>query len=90
MLVSSAGGSDFNFFINSTPTGNKSAKLYWTSKLERAAELYVQAVCNGKTLDNRFKPETHSAIVMPLKDKFPKIDLDKKKVESKFNQVSVF
>ncbi|KNZ59274.1 uncharacterized protein VP01_176g5 [Puccinia sorghi] len=36
-----------------------------------ALELYVQAVRNRKRSDNGFKPETHQAITIALKDKFP-------------------
>ncbi|KNZ56439.1 uncharacterized protein VP01_2403g2 [Puccinia sorghi] len=72
--------SQSSIIIDNTPTGRKSAKLFWTSDLERSAlELYVQAVRNGKRLDNGFKPETHQAIAMALKDKFPNVDLDEKK-----------
>ncbi|KNZ44900.1 uncharacterized protein VP01_8712g2, partial [Puccinia sorghi] len=42
--------------IDTTPTGCKSSKLFWTAELERAAlELFVQAVCNVKSSDDGFQ-----------------------------------
>ena len=66
-----------------TPANSrKTTKVFWTSEMESAAlELYVQAVCEGKRSDNGFKPAA-------LQIKFPTVDLDEKKVKSKFNQVS--
>ena len=73
-----------------TPANSrKTTKVFWTSEMESAAlELYVQAVREGKRSDNGFKPETHRAIAAALQIKFPTVDLDEKKVKSKFNQVS--
>ena len=73
---------------NTTASGRKPTKLFWTSEMERAAlELYVQAVREGKRADNGFKPEKHRAVAGALQIKFPTVDLDEKKVKSKFNQV---
>ncbi|KNZ44899.1 uncharacterized protein VP01_8712g1, partial [Puccinia sorghi] len=56
--------------IDTTPTGCKSSKLFWTAEVRMMV----------------FKPETHRAIAMALKEKFPKVDLDNRKVKPKFNQ----
>ena len=72
---------------NHASNTRKQSKLFWTAKMERAAlELYVQAVRAGKRTDNGFKPETHRSIALELRARFPTVDLDDKKVKSKFNQ----
>ena len=65
--------------LGTTSGSRKTVKLFWSSEMEWAAlELYVQAVREGKRLDNGFKPKTHRAIAAALREKFPSSDLDEK------------
>ncbi|OAV93257.1 hypothetical protein, variant [Puccinia triticina 1-1 BBBD Race 1] len=65
----------------------KQHKIMWTPEMENTAlELYVRAVQEGKRSENGFVPDTHRSIARQLNDLFPNVDLDEKKVKSKYNQ----
>ncbi|KAH9453278.1 hypothetical protein MJO28_013391 [Puccinia striiformis f. sp. tritici] len=65
----------------------KQHKIMWTPEMENTAlELYVRAVQDGKRSENGFVPDTHRSIARKLNDLFPNVDLDEKKVKSKYNQ----
>lgn len=71
----------------STPPVAKHHKTMWTPEMENTAlELYVRAVQDGKRSDNGFVPDTHRSIARKLNELFPNIELDEKKVKSKYNQ----
>jgi hypothetical protein len=71
------------------PLMAKQHKIMWTPEMENTAlELYVRAVQEGKRSENGFVPDTHRSIARQLNDLFPNVDLDEKKVKSKYNQVS--
>lgn len=72
----------------SGPLMAKQHKIMWTPEMENTAlELYVRAVQDGKRSENGFVPDTHRSIARRLNDLFPNVDLDEKKVKSKYNQV---
>jgi len=71
----------------SGPLMAKQHKIMWTPEMENTAlELYVRAVQDGKRSENGFVPDTHRSIARQLNDLFPNVDLDEKKVKSKYNQ----
>jgi hypothetical protein len=75
----------------SSPLMAKQHKIMWTPEMENTAlELYVRAVQEGKRSENGFVPDTHRSIARQLNDLFPNVDLDEKKVKSKYNQVRNF
>ncbi|EFP85023.2 hypothetical protein PGT21_006017 [Puccinia graminis f. sp. tritici] len=72
---------------SNSPLMAKQHKIMWTPEMENTAlELYVRAVQEGKRSENGFVPDTHRSIARQLNDLFPNVDLDEKKVKSKYNQ----